>query len=127
MAVVPPVLASARLGTMRRVEAVGVAGGKLAPVDRRVMQEFVVAAGRVGAAFKPDDAGQLLLVLPIRVLVAWLDGLVEILVSVEFTGSPQSFGAYIISQATGFLRLRCKALKPTSERLRWLYLDLWAL
>jgi hypothetical protein len=26
---------------------------------------------------------------PIRVLVAWLDGLVEILVSVEFTGSPR--------------------------------------
>ena len=42
--------------------------------------------------------------------VAWLDGLVEILVSVEFTGSPQSFGAYIISQATGFR----KALKPAS-------------
>ena len=42
--------------------------------------------------------------------MAWLDGLVEILVSVEFTtlddevpGGPQSFGAYIISQATGFL------------------------
>src|SRR5262249_1316236 len=51
LAVVPPVLASVRLGTMRRVEAVGVAGGKLAPVDRRVMQELVVAAGRVGAAF----------------------------------------------------------------------------
>ena len=45
---------------------------------------------------------------PIRVLVAWLDGLVEILVSVEFTGSPQSFGAYIISQATGFLRYAAK-------------------
>jgi hypothetical protein len=40
--------------------------------------------------------------------VAWLDGLVEILVSVEFTGSPQSFGAYIISQATGFLRYAAK-------------------
>ena len=45
---------------------------------------------------------------PIRVLVAWLDGLVEILVSVEFTGSSQSFGAYIISQATGFLRYAAK-------------------
>ena len=52
---------------------------------------------------------------PIRVLVAWLDGLVEILVSVEFTtlddevpGGPQSFGAYIISQATGFLRYAAK-------------------
>ena len=43
--------------------------------------------------------------------VAWLDGMVEILVSVEFTGSPQSFGAYIISQATGFR----KALKPASD------------
>ena len=47
--------------------------------------------------------------------MAWLDGLVEILVSVEFTtlddevpGGPQSFGAYIISQATGFLRYAAK-------------------
>ena len=55
---------------------------------------------------------------PIRVLVAWLDGLVEILVSVEFTGSPQeptsyprlqdfldtlqSFEACLRFQATGF-------------------------
>ena len=43
--------------------------------------------------------------------MAWLDGLVEILVWVEFTGSPQSFGAYFISQATGFR----KALKPASD------------
>ena len=48
------------------------------------------------------------IIIRFYVLVAWLDGLVEILVSVEFTGSPQSFGAYIISQATGFLRYAAK-------------------
>src|SRR5215471_15264495 len=37
------------------------------------------------------------------------------LVSVEFTGRPAKLRAYIIYQATGFLRLRCKALKPTSD------------
>src|SRR5215475_11052624 len=43
------------------------------------------------------------------------NGLVEILVSVEFTGRPAKLRAYIIYQSTGFLRLRCKALKPTSD------------
>ncbi len=63
LAVVPPVLAPARLRTVRRVEPVGVARGELAAVDRRMMQQFVVAPGRVGRAFQPDDAAQLVLIL----------------------------------------------------------------
>src|SRR5262245_52071356 len=63
LAVVPPVLAPARLRTVGRVEPVGVTRGELAAVDRRVMEELVVAAGRVGAAFEPDNAGQLLLII----------------------------------------------------------------
>ena len=61
LAVVPPVLAPAPLRAGRRVEAVGVARGELAAVDRRMMQQFVVAPRRVGRAFQPDDSRKLVL------------------------------------------------------------------
>jgi hypothetical protein len=47
----------------RRAQSVCIARAKLAPVNRRVMQELVVAAGRIGGTLQTDDAAQLVLML----------------------------------------------------------------
>ncbi len=61
--VVPPVLALRDLGARRCVEPERVARAELAAMDRRVMEEVVVAPRRVRRRLEADDAGQLALVV----------------------------------------------------------------
>src|SRR5262249_24890163 len=49
--------------TERRAQSVCVACAQFAPMNRRVMQELVVAAGRIGGTLQSDDAAQLVLML----------------------------------------------------------------
>src|SRR5262249_3866351 len=63
LAVVPPVLAPVLFRTERRAQSICIACAELAPVNRRVMQELVVAAGRIGGTLQTDDAAQLVLML----------------------------------------------------------------
>jgi hypothetical protein len=63
LAVIPPVLAPVFFRTERRAQSVCIACAKLAPVNRRVMQELAVAAGRIGRTLQTDDAAQLVLML----------------------------------------------------------------
>ena len=47
--------------------------------------------------------------------VAWLDGMVEILVLVEFTGRPAKLWSLHHIPGYRIFWVRCKALKPTSD------------